>query len=80
MANGWPKLMEEQDLPQNDILIKTTTGHTTQLDCISVHNGSRMLGVRQAGSLQMETEFDYKKGITLKFGCAILVCPLRQHE
>eukprot|EP00957_Ditylum_brightwellii_P074200 5637673-Ditylum_brightwellii.AAC.1 len=61
MANGRPKLMEEQDLPPNDFLIKTTIGHTTQLDRLSVHKGSRMLGVHQVGSLQMETKFEHKK-------------------
>eukprot|EP00957_Ditylum_brightwellii_P198617 15137875-Ditylum_brightwellii.AAC.1 len=61
MANGWPKLKEEQDLPPNDTLIKTTTGHTTQLDRILVHKGSRMLGIHQAGSLRMEMEFEHKK-------------------
>eukprot|EP00957_Ditylum_brightwellii_P196429 14966067-Ditylum_brightwellii.AAC.1 len=76
LANGPPKLMEEEDLPLNNILIKTTTGYTTKLDRISVHKGSRMLGIRQADSLQMDTEFEHKQGTTLKFGCAIVVCPL----
>eukprot|EP00957_Ditylum_brightwellii_P076614 5823028-Ditylum_brightwellii.AAC.1 len=61
MVNGQPKLMEEHKLPPNDILMKTKTGYTTQLDRISVHKGSRMLGVRQTGSLQMETEFEHKQ-------------------
>eukprot|EP00957_Ditylum_brightwellii_P209671 15362734-Ditylum_brightwellii.AAC.1 len=61
MADGQPNLKEEQDLPPNDILIKTTTRHTTKLDHILVHKGSRMLGVCQAGSLQMETAFEHKK-------------------
>eukprot|EP00957_Ditylum_brightwellii_P177633 13530241-Ditylum_brightwellii.AAC.1 len=48
LANDRLKLMEEEELPPNDILIKTTTGYTTKLDRISVHKGSRMLGVWQA--------------------------------
>eukprot|EP00957_Ditylum_brightwellii_P079451 6042101-Ditylum_brightwellii.AAC.1 len=72
--------MEEEDLPPNDILIKTTTGYTSNLDHISVHKGSRMLGIHQAGSFQMKTEFEHKQGITFKFGCAIVVCPLQRHE
>eukprot|EP00957_Ditylum_brightwellii_P083826 6371694-Ditylum_brightwellii.AAC.1 len=71
MANDRPKLMEEHNLPPNNILIKTTTGYTTQLDRILGHKGSRMMNVRQAGSLQMDTEFEHKQGITFKFGCAI---------
>eukprot|EP00957_Ditylum_brightwellii_P019286 1454720-Ditylum_brightwellii.AAC.1 len=44
LANGCPKLMEEEKLPPNDILIRTTTGYTTKLDRIPVNKGSRMLG------------------------------------
>eukprot|EP00957_Ditylum_brightwellii_P132301 10087928-Ditylum_brightwellii.AAC.2 len=65
-------MMEEEELPPNNILIKTTTGYTTKLDRISVYKGSRMLGARQAGSLQRNTEFEHKHGITFKFGCAIV--------
>eukprot|EP00957_Ditylum_brightwellii_P201557 15326220-Ditylum_brightwellii.AAC.2 len=39
-----------------------------------------MLGVCQAGSLQMDTELEHELGVTLKFRCAIAVCPLKKHE
>eukprot|EP00957_Ditylum_brightwellii_P142130 10829049-Ditylum_brightwellii.AAC.1 len=39
-----------------------------------------MLGVHQAATMQMKTEFDIQLGKAYKFGCAIVACPLQQHE
>eukprot|EP00957_Ditylum_brightwellii_P051886 3935455-Ditylum_brightwellii.AAC.2 len=77
LTNRSPKPSEEEELPENNIFIKTTTGYTRNLERISVHKGSRMLGVWQAGFFQMDTDLENKHGATLKFGCAVVVCPLK---
>eukprot|EP00957_Ditylum_brightwellii_P130725 9973066-Ditylum_brightwellii.AAC.1 len=55
--NGEPFLLKEEELPQNTVSIRSETGHNTVLEQVDAHKGVTMLGVRQAGSLQMDTEF-----------------------
>eukprot|EP00957_Ditylum_brightwellii_P080388 6114404-Ditylum_brightwellii.AAC.1 len=78
--SGEPFLLTEGELPQNTVSIRSETGHNTVLEQVDAHKGVRILGVRQAGSLQMDTEFDHQHGKTYKFGCATVICPLQQHE
>eukprot|EP00957_Ditylum_brightwellii_P037925 2868572-Ditylum_brightwellii.AAC.2 len=79
-GSGKPILMDEQDLPLNDVEIPKATGQNTVLERIPVQKGFRMLGVRQAGIMQMEIEFDHQLGKTCKFACTILTLPLKKHE
>eukprot|EP00957_Ditylum_brightwellii_P117376 8952071-Ditylum_brightwellii.AAC.1 len=39
-----------------------------------------MLGVKQAATMNMDSEFETQSGKTYKFGCAIVASPLQWHE
>eukprot|EP00957_Ditylum_brightwellii_P046356 3518143-Ditylum_brightwellii.AAC.2 len=77
---GRLELMTEEELPENIVKIIDATGIKVQLQRAKTNNARRMLGVRQASSLQMDTEFKIQLGKTPKFGCAMVACPLQKHE
>eukprot|EP00957_Ditylum_brightwellii_P069725 5295272-Ditylum_brightwellii.AAC.1 len=79
-SNGELILIDEQDLPLIDVEIPMTSGQNTVIERVPVQKGVQMLWVQQAGTMQMEAEFDHQLGKTYKFVCAILTCPLKRHE
>eukprot|EP00957_Ditylum_brightwellii_P068377 5190977-Ditylum_brightwellii.AAC.1 len=78
--NGRPVLLAEEKLPVNNIDIVDVLEHTMRMERVPVEKGVRMLGVRQAGSLQMNSKFDIQLAKTVKVSLAIVACPLKRHE
>eukprot|EP00957_Ditylum_brightwellii_P074933 5694814-Ditylum_brightwellii.AAC.1 len=77
---GKPSLKSESELPENTVKINAATGTQVKLERTGTKSARRMLGVRQAVTMQMKTEFDIQLGKTCKFGCATVACPLQKHE
>ena len=77
---GTPRLLHEEELPENIIQIEAANGTKTKMRRQDVNEGAKMLGVRQAATLQMNTEYQHQAAKTHKFASAITACPLQRQE
>eukprot|EP00957_Ditylum_brightwellii_P156321 11898221-Ditylum_brightwellii.AAC.1 len=64
---GEPHLRKGEVLPPNTVAIKGADGSNTKLHQVEVDEGIKILGVRQAGALQQDTECTHLLGKTAKF-------------
>ena len=77
---GAPIITKEEDLPPKQVKLQDTTGNATPLQQVSPYNSIKMLGVHKAASLDKTIEFNYLHDKLKVFTCALIACPLQQHE
>eukprot|EP00978_Attheya_sp_CCMP212_P029418 scaffold104451_cov75-Attheya_sp.AAC.2 len=72
---GKPSLYKESELPPNTVQVFDQDGKAAMIERLPQNKGIRMLGVRKAGDLSENDEFDHLLEKTQKFTKSVIACP-----